>query len=470
LIPIAIWILISGVDDLFITIVSLLPRRFPFPDRVRLARTPQRRVAIFVPLWREHEVISRMLAHNLSTIRYRNYDVFVGVYPNDSLTFRAVVEQARRNRRIHIAICPRNGPTSKADCLNAIYRRMSAYESRHHVRFRLVVTHDAEDVVHPDSLRLINFFSRRYAMVQMPVLPLASPAREFNHGLYCDEFAEYQRKDIPVRRMLGGFLPANGVGTGFNRAALEHLAATRSGLPFDPSCLTEDYETGYRLHALGYSQVFIPLRFDAQGPVATREFFPHGFRQSISQRTRWVTGIALQGWQHHGWPLRQAYWFWRDRKGIVGNLISPITNLLFLYGAANFAAGGRLADHAPDWLLLACAVTSGIAVAQTAVRMNSAAMIYGWKFAAFVPLRMLQGNLVNFAATATALWDFFDALRRGRTLSWRKTAHIYPDLTPSVATGAGRYQQLAGDQELAGVSSSDAIRESGRPFVRTSTP
>jgi adsorption protein B len=86
------------------------------------------------------------------------------------------------------------GPTSKADCLNAIYRAMEEFEIRRHVRFEVVVTHDAEDLMHPDSLRLIHWFSLRYDMVQLPVLPLATPRRELTHGLYCDEFAEYQLK------------------------------------------------------------------------------------------------------------------------------------------------------------------------------------------------------------------------------------------------------------------------------------
>ena len=92
---------------------------------------------------------------------------------------------------------------------------MQDYERRHGMRFRVLVTHDVEDVLHPESLLLINWFSRRHAMVQILVLPLPTPAREWTHGLYCDEFAEYQTKDIPVRQRLGGFLPANGVGTRF---------------------------------------------------------------------------------------------------------------------------------------------------------------------------------------------------------------------------------------------------------------
>ena len=88
---------------------------------------------------------------------------------------------------------------------------------------------------------------------------------------------------------------------------------------------------------LGYRQVFVPVRTGAAGPMATREYFPRRFGAAISQRTRWVTGIALQSWQRHGWsaPWPQLYWFWRDRKGLVGNLLSPAANLVCLEDALN---------------------------------------------------------------------------------------------------------------------------------------
>jgi hypothetical protein len=75
-------------------------------------------------------------------------------------------------------------------------------------------------LIHADSLHTVNWFSREYAMVQIPVLPPATPLHEWAHGLYCDEFAEYQMKGIPVRQRLDGFLPANGVGTGLRARRL----------------------------------------------------------------------------------------------------------------------------------------------------------------------------------------------------------------------------------------------------------
>ena len=232
----------------------------------------------------------------------------MGVYPNDPLTSEAVDQVARVDARVHLALCPHNGPTSKGDCLNSTFNAMVEYEQRHGIDFEIVVIHDAEDLVHPQALRLINWFSREYQMVQVPVLPLATGPGEWTHGVYCDEFAEFQLKDIPVRQALAGFLPSNGVGTGFERSALESLRAQNRGFIFDPDCLTEDYETGLRMFSAGYRQIFVPVRLEKNGPVATREYFPRQRRAAIRQRSRWVAGIALQGWERHGWcaPRRNA--------------------------------------------------------------------------------------------------------------------------------------------------------------------
>jgi adsorption protein B len=435
LIPLALWTLVSGLDDLFILFVWSLPwRKRHLPTSAELARIPERRMAIFVPLWHEDRVIGQMLQRTLSTVSYERYDIFAGVYPNDEATVNAVREVAARWPRLHVALVPHDGPTSKGDCLNAIYDDMTAWEAARNVRFEVILTHDAEDLVYADSLRLINWFSRDHEMVQIPVLPLQTPFREFTHGVYCDEFAEFQLKDLVVRCLLGGFLPANGVGTGFERDALEALAATRGGTVFDPSCLTEDYETGYRLHQFGYRQLFLPIETDGTGFAATREYFPRDWKAAVRQRSRWITGIALQGWQHHGWrgPAWRRYWFWRDRKGIVGNFLSPLSNLLFLAGLWFW----RELAKAPPAVAGLCFITVLVAVAHVLIRGRATAMFYGWKFALGVPLRMFWGNLVNLAATCMALRGYLASIAGLRKLTWAKTEHVY------AAAGAGTNQRL----------------------------
>jgi adsorption protein B len=443
LIPLAFWILLNALDDLMILAVWLrlvIRRRLTEPPAsARLEAEPERAIAIFIPAWKEHAVIGRMLEHNVAAIRYRRCDIFVGVYPNDPRTQTAVRAAAARFPAVHTALCPHDGPTSKADCLNWIYQRMLLYEGERGVRFDLILTHDAEDILHPEELRWHNWFARDYGMVQTPVLAMPTPVRQWTHGIYCDDFAEFHTKDLAVRNALGGFVPSSGVATSFRREAIEQLAERDAKRIFEPACLTEDYENGYRLHKLGVKQLFVPVwvRRGREGrlPVATREYFPQKFGAALRQRTRWQTGIALQGWERHGWGRnwRERYWFWRDRKGLIGNPLSVAANLLFLYGATSWSlsrlSDGRwiLGEELAPWrnVLLA---TAALGLMHLAARMACSARVYGWWFAAFAPLRLGTANVLNSLAAACALGRFVRARMVKRPLVWLKTEHAYPAL------------------------------------------
>jgi bacteriophage N4 adsorption protein B len=431
--PLSIYILFSGLDDLFIDIVWLYSwiRRVVFrrprvvlPSAGQLENAPEKRIAIYVPLWKEHRVIGDMLAHNIAGIRYGAYDVFVGAYPNDAPTLAAVREAESRFANVHLAVCPHGGPTSKADCLNWIYQRMLLYEENHHVRYDLVVTHDAEDLIHPESMRWMNWFTDEYQFVQVPVLALATPFWKLTHGIYCDEFAEFQTRDLPVRNILGGFIPSRGVGTAYTREALDALAEASSNRVFEPDCLTEDYENGQRLNLLGFRQLFLPIT--KRGTfVATREYFPMRSSSAIRQRTRWTTGIALQGWERHGWSggIRQVYWLWRDRKALIGNPLSLFTNLVCVYGIAT-QAWDRITP-AP-WLWNVLAVTLALQAVRTAVRIGCTGRIYGFGFALLAPARSVLANIINATAVYKAVTRYARARYRGEALAWLKTDHAYP--------------------------------------------
>lgn len=440
--PLMAWILLSGFDDLVLVAVlgvACVRRRRsgaaspPSMDQVR-AR-PEKRIAILIPLWQEDEVIGRMVERNLAAIRYQACDFFIGAYPNDQPTVDAVRDLEARFFNVHLALCPHDGPTSKADCLNWIYQRLVRFEEERSLRYDVLVTHDAEDVVHPDSLLLINYYADDYDMVQVPVLPLPTPFRDLTHGVYCDEFAEYQTKDIPVRQLLGGFIPSNGVGTGYTRRALERLAQDSSNRIFEPASLTEDYENGLRLNLLGCRQIFVASTHWRRPPVATRGYFPRSAADAIRQRTRWVTGIALQSWERHGWRggWRQIYWLWRDRKGLLGNLVTIAANLVFFWGACTWvvsqAAGAAWALPQLVPLLPWPAVEAALLLPflHLGVRTVCAGRLYGWLFAAGVPLRTIWANWLNFAATVRALWRYTAAKLRSRPLEWLKTEHAYPD-------------------------------------------
>ena len=434
----AIALLISGIDDFIPILICLGHRLRQRAHKAVGAEAPvqqdrqPRRIAIFVPCWKESEVIGNMVRHNLATIRYRNFDIFLGVYPNDEPTLVAAGQLAEVFHNVHVAECAKPGPTSKADCLNWVYRRMLRFEEQHAVRFDTIVLHDAEDLIHPEALPLIDRERENYAMVQVPVLPLPTPLHEVTHGIYCDEFAEFQTIDMHARQFSGAFVPSNGVGTGFAREILERLAIERGDV-FDADSLTEDYEIGVFIHTCGYRQLFAPLQKKDGEFIATREYFPRTARSAIRQRTRWITGIALQCWERRGWQgnWRTRYWFWRDRKGLVANPLSLLTNILFLAGIVSWFVAA--AQHRP-WafavenpqLVLLCWFTLCLQCVRLSLRMVCVGRIFGPAFALAVPLRSFHGNLVNCSATLRALWRYVHAKWQGRALVWLKTEHAYP--------------------------------------------
>jgi adsorption protein B len=195
---------------------------------------------------------------------------------------------------------------------------------------------------------------------------------------------------------------------------------------FNPAGLTEDYETGLRLYRLGFRQVFVPLRRLYRGSrdfVATREYFPQTWTAALRQRTRWVMGIALQGWEQFGWSgsAGEVYWLWRDRKGLIGGPLGVIANAVFVYGLAT----ALWTRFTPLQMYLTLATLS-LQVWRLAIRVGCAARVYGALFALGVPVRVVYANLLNATATVAAVARYTAAKLRGRPLRWLKTEHSYP--------------------------------------------
>ena len=466
-----IWLVVGGVDDLVLNLFWLRLWFRPKEPVPNIYGEPEKLLAIFVPLWQEHEVVRQMVTHNVTSLRYSRYHIFVGGYPNDTPTLEAIREMEEQFPHLHLSLVPHDGPTSKADCLNWAYQTMLLYEEQTGLRFDGVVTHDAEDIIHPDSLRWISCYLTQFDMVQVPVLALRTPVWELVHGIYIDEFSESQSRDFQVREAVGGFLPGSGVGTGLSRAGLEALAASAANRIFEPSCLTEDYENGFRVKALGLRQTFLPIRFIDGIPIATREYFPRTWKSAVKQRTRWATGICWQGWERHGWGggWRQWWWHWRDRKGMIGNPIGVLCNLLFVYGVVWPERAAALLRNEPTAVLLP--FTVGMAVLQAGLRMGMVGRIYGWRMAVAVPLRIPLANWINTSAGVRAGWRFVRSKAGWEPLVWLKTQHQYPNrfaleahrpTLSEVLVKSGYLEEAALEGKPAGRRLQDWLVESGR--------
>lgn len=382
--------LLLGASDLavdFIWIGLRLKRRLAGAEDTASAATlapPQApgRLAIFTPAWDESAVIGAMLAHAHDAFGNADHVHYVGCYPNDPATAAAV--WAHAGDRVRLVIGPAPGPTSKADCLNRIWARMIEDEKAEGRRFKAVVLHDAEDVVHSAELGLFDALIERFDLVQLPVLPLIDPASRWIGGHYADEFAEAHGKELVVREALGAGLPSAGVGCAISREALAALAGAQ-GSPFDPDSLTEDYELGLGLKAIGHSAAFVRLPGGPGRPaVSTREYFPATLDAAVAQKARWMTGIALSGWDRLGWGsgLAERWMRARDRQSILAAILLAAAYAALLLWALLFAAE-RLAGWAMQpfgpVLTLLIAVNSALLLWRLAMRFGFVAGAYGWR-------------------------------------------------------------------------------------------
>jgi len=435
----AIGLIVGGIDDVLVDLVylAILARRGP-RDRLTLATLPAPvvpgRIAVFVAAWDEAAVIGRMLETAVARFAGADYRIYVGVYPNDPATIDAVLAVAADAPQVRMVVGPRPGPTTKADCLNALWRAMRRDEARDGTPMKAVVLHDAEDVVDAAELAVIDALIDRYAVVQVPVVPLVAPGSRLVSGHYADEFAEAHVKQMVVRGALGASMPLAGTGCGIATAMLARIADERGGAPFDATSLTEDYELGLRISELGGRARFARVASDAHGGiVAVRAYFPSSIPAAVRQKARWMTGIALAGWDRTGW----ARWWqvgdhWmriRDRRAPIAILVLAVAYL------ASLAWGLRLAlhwlagtpppvDRDAAWLLVA---TTGLLLWRLAMRAACTWRCYGAREALWAVPRFFVGNIVSLVAAPRALARYVGMLR-GRAVVWDKTGHVFPDL------------------------------------------
>lgn len=446
----AVAILISGLDDLFIDVcyyAAKLTSRTSASRRAsvteaELAVLPEQRIAVMIPAWQEDAVIARMLRNTLGTVQYRNFDLFVGTYPNDEPTMRAVREVAADDPRVHLIVVPHDGPTNKADCLNSIVAGIRSLDAASENKVAIFMLHDSEDLVHPLSFRLMNRFIPGAAMVQLPVIPFEAAAREMTAGTYLDEFAESHVKDMVVREHLSGMVPSAGVGTGFARGAIDRLAVKHGGQVFNTLTFTEDYDLAFRLKANGENSILVQF-FSERELVGTRGFFPTKFRDAVRQKSRWTLGIVFHGWQQRGWEgnLALRYMIWRDRKALVTNAVNVLGYLLLLSILAGPAwaqdvPGGSFAPH--GWVMNVIWFDGILLLNRCVQRAFCITQVSSWKQAALSMPRIVWGNVINFSAVVKASTSFARSRITGRKAVWLKTAHAFPTAAQLLAHTKGK--------------------------------
>ena len=428
----AVFFLIGAIDELAVDLAWL---RLKLTGRTRAAQVDEPHdaplkgiAAVLVPAWREADVVVAMLRHCLASWPQRSLRIYAGCYRNDPATLAALVAGAAADPRVRIAVHPVHGPTTKADCLNRLYAALAADEARSGVRVRSVILHDAEDMVHPAGLALIDRTLNHAEFVQLPVLPVPQPSSRWVAGHYGDEFAEAHGKTMVVRDFLGAGLPAAGVGCGFARDMLDTLARARGGgAPFAAECLTEDYELGLLIAEQGGRQRFVRMVDGAGDLIATRELFPTDLGVAVRQKTRWMHGIAFQGWDRLGWHgrLAERWMRLRDRRGPLTALVLAAAYLtMLIWGVLFLGELGGWHQPAPLSAPLATLLWFNFSsfVWRAAFRFGFTARTYGWEEGLRSLPRIPFANIIAIMAGRRATWAYVRALLGGR-VRWEKTPH-----------------------------------------------
>jgi adsorption protein B len=384
-------------------------------------------MVVLIPAWDESAVIGPMLRATLDRFDHPDFTLLVGHYRNDPATALAI--KAVSDPRVIAVEVPADGPTTKADCLNHLYAFLVRHEAATKRRAKALVLHDAEDLVHPLELRLFDRLVEKAGVVQLPVVPLPDSGSPWISGHYCDEFAESHGKELVVREAVGASIPLAGVGCAIRREAIARLAAVHDGRPFAGGSMTEDYEMGLRLGALGERTIFVRLPPTAgeRQVVASRGYFPGTLGAAVRQKARWIGGIAFAGWDRLGWRggLGERWFRLRDRRGPLAALLLLAGYVAaLLWGQLWLAAqlGAPLPPQPSDLLSTLLEVNFAMLLWRTLMRIAFTTRVYGIGEGLSSVPRILAGNLVSILAASRALFLHTG----GGPKQWDKTAHVFP--------------------------------------------
>lgn len=465
LVTLAILFVISGLDDLFIDVYYWMryvwriwkTRHYQPMTYEQLAAKKEQFIAVLVPCWKEANIIETMLKHNCYSIDYKNYYIFVGVYPNDFETMAEVQRVAAGISHVQCVIGNAPGPTNKASNLNQIYTHVKNFEILNSMSFDIFVFHDSEDIIHPLSFKLYNYLIPRKDMIQTPVFPLEVNYWNFTHWLYADEFSENHTKDIIVRESIHAHVPSAGVGTAFSKHALSVLENEDTGTPFATHSLTEDYHTSLAVRELQLKPVFVThcimrMRWQKRGLfskeyvqkpfkeyIATRALFPTEYTKAVRQKARWIIGIVFQEWDLGKWPKEWQirYSLMHDRKSFLTHFINGFGYFVFTY----WLIYSSLTYDNPDypalqeqfnlhpWVWWLIMIVTFIMIERLIQRMIAVRRIYGWLPAVLSIPRAFYGNLLNLHALVRAYKQYFSVQKSNAASKqpvWDKTDHEFP--------------------------------------------
>lgn len=455
----AILLILISVDDLvwdlyYLFIGKTKGKQVQTINDEELKNAIPKFLAVIVPAYNEETVLEKVVENLILSNHYPRsmYHIFLGVYPNDKPTKDVADRLAQRFTNVHSVVHVLDGPSSKADNLNNVIKNIYEFEKAEHIRFKGVIIHDSEDLVHPYEFLLENYLLDKHKAIQMPVFPLQEMPRFSNifrnmiSGTYADEFAENHYNFLVARDSVGSFVPSAGTGFALSREILDKF---KDNNIFPVGSLTEDYKLSLQLKQMGYSLHYAlgnvkRLRHDgtlAKEFISTRSMFPATYKTAVKQKTRWIYGITIQSFKlkdilkNKDLNLKTKYSLYKDWKAKFGNLLLGPGYLIFIYFIISLFIDipTIYPKYTLSWYLVIFLTI--IMIERQISRGIAIKNVYGFKsafisvlFPPLLPIRMLIGNVINFHATARAWKIYFFKSKKKRVktkVKWSKTEHEF---------------------------------------------
>jgi bacteriophage N4 adsorption protein B len=402
----------------------------------RMRARSEQPLAILVTSWKQTAALTAMLEHLQSSLQYRNFQIFVGVYPNDTDSIVAIERLCAAHPRIHRIDVPHLGPTCRADALNWVVEGVFAHELRAANQFAGMVVQGNGDVLHPLSLAYFNYLLPRKDLIQLPVATLAQPWHALVAGAVMDEYAQVHGKDM-VLREVAGIVPSAGGGMCLSRQALQALVRLTCAKPFDVASLNDDHGVSRALARLDLRTLFgvFPVQTTPQQEMlattlAVRRHLPATFARAGRHKARRMLDLLLNSskWPLPDWPLAAQYLRFREKKFIVMAFVVALAYPL-----------SALAFLTSDWLPVdgwtgLIAVVALLLVSRLGHRAYFTARLYGWRHGAMAVPRAVVGHAVDLVAAIWAWRLYFAYTVQGKKLTWDKTMQTRYRPNPSVPT------------------------------------
>ncbi|SMY09203.1 glycosyltransferase [Flavimaricola marinus] len=250
-------------------------------------------VSILVPLFKEREIASHLLAR-LERLDYprEKLDLCLILEEEDSLT-REALEAASLPSWSQVITVPSGAVQTKPRALN--YALNFAHGS-------MIGIYDAEDAPAPDQIsKVVQRFAERGPDVAclQGVLDFYNTSRNWLSLCFTLEYAAWFRLVLPGLQRMGLVLPLGGTTLFLRRQAIEAVGG------WDAHNVTEDAELGLRLARNGY-------RVEMIDTVTCEEANARAWPW-VRQRSRWLKGYAMTWAVHNAKPtvLWRAVGPWR---------------------------------------------------------------------------------------------------------------------------------------------------------------